>query len=70
MHFTDWVVLKINGEEVKKWTYSKKSLPEAQSFTLSFKVKVTGTMRIEAEGHCNLHGSEGIASATVTATSG
>ncbi len=66
-HFTDWVQLKINGEVVKKWIYTKKSLPTAQNFTLSFTFVVTGDLKIEAEGHCNLHGSEGIAAASVTA---
>jgi desulfoferrodoxin (superoxide reductase-like protein) len=67
MHFTDWVWLKVNGEEVKRWSFSKTVLPKEQNFKLTFTVKVTGDMKIDAEGHCNLHGSEGIASAVIKA---
>lgn len=64
-HHTDWVWIKVNGEEVKKWEYSKKSLPENQTFTLEIKIKAEATLEISAEGHCNRHGSKGEDKVTV-----
>jgi desulfoferrodoxin (superoxide reductase-like protein) len=67
MHHTDWVSLKINGQEVKRWEYSKENLPPDGNFTLEYKVTVTDDMNIEAQGHCNMHGSAGVKSAKVKA---
>lgn len=64
-HFTDWVVIKINGEEFKKWEYAKDNLPENQNFTLEFKIKAETDLEIIAEGNCNKHGSKGKDSATI-----
>jgi desulfoferrodoxin (superoxide reductase-like protein) len=61
-HHTDWVYLKINGKEVKRWQYDKDNLPSGENFTLEFKTAVTGDLLIEAEGHCNIHGSAGMKS--------
>jgi desulfoferrodoxin (superoxide reductase-like protein) len=65
-HYTDWVVVKINGEEYKKWEYSSDNLPSDQSFTLEFKVKVEKNMEISAEGDCNKHGSKGTDKVNIT----
>jgi desulfoferrodoxin (superoxide reductase-like protein) len=59
-HYSDWIIVKINGEEYKKWEYSSDNLPPDQSFVLKFKIKVERDMEIIAEGHCNKHGSKGI----------
>jgi desulfoferrodoxin (superoxide reductase-like protein) len=64
-HFTDWVVLKINSIEVKKWSYTSSSLPPSENFTLTFKFIVTEDLIIQAEGNCNMHGSAGWATANV-----
>ena len=64
-HHTDWVELKINGKEVKKWQYDKDNLPPAGDFVLEYKYVVTENLNIEAQGHCNIHGSAGINKATV-----
>lgn len=64
-HYTDWVWLKINGEEVKKWEYSKNTLPESQNFILEYKVKAESNLEIIAEGNCNKHGSKGMDKVTV-----
>ena len=58
-HHTDWVWLKINGKEVKRWEYTKEHLPENQDFTLEYTVKADEVLKIAAEGHCNRHGSKG-----------
>lgn len=64
-HHTDWVYLKINGKEVKRWTYDKNNMPPDGNFTLSYTYIVTeNTLSIEAEGDCNIHGTAGPAKAT------
>ena len=57
-HHTDWVLVKINGEEFKKWEYAKDKLPKDQNFVIEFKVKAEANMEIVATGHCNRHGSK------------
>ncbi len=59
MHHTDWVYLKINGVEVKRWKYDKNSLPPDGNFTVEFKYVINQDVTIEAEGNCNLHGTTG-----------
>ncbi|MCU0456756.1 MAG: hypothetical protein MUE74_10670, partial [Bacteroidales bacterium] len=53
MHHTDWVTLKFNGKEIKKWEYSKENLPKDQDFKLEYKMVVTEDGTFEAQGHCN-----------------
>jgi len=67
-HHTDWVYLKINGNEVKRWKYDKNSLPSGEIFTVEFKCIVNEAVTIEAEGHCSIHGTAGPATATIKAT--
>ena len=64
-HHTDWVYLKINGKEVQRWKYDKSSLPPDADFTVEYKYVVNEALTLEAEGHCNIHGSAGPAKATV-----
>ncbi len=59
MHHTDWVTLKLNGKEIKKWAYTKESLPSSENFTLEYKMTVTEDGKLEAQGNCNIHGSAG-----------
>lgn len=65
-HYTDWVVIKINGEEYKKWEFTADNLPSSQNFELEIKVKAEENMEIIAEGNCNKHGSKGEDKITVT----
>lgn len=58
-HYTDWVKVKINGEEYKTWEYKPDNLPEDQNFTVEFKIKIEENTEIIAEGNCNKHGSKG-----------
>ena len=67
-HHTDWVYLKINGKEVKRWEYGRSNLPSNQVFTVEYKYTVTENGTIEVEGHCNLHGSAGPATLKITAS--
>ena len=74
LHHTDWVYLKINDVEVKRWEYSRDSLPPAADFTLEFKYTVPADadpekgLSVEVEGDCNIHGTAGPADATITLT--
>jgi desulfoferrodoxin (superoxide reductase-like protein) len=58
-HFTEWVTVKINGKEVKRWKYSKDERPEAGNFTLEYKFVLDEKSKIEVQGSCNKHGSAG-----------
>jgi len=64
-HHSDWVLVKVNGTEYKKWEFTKDSLPEDENFTLEFTIKVEANMEIIAEGNCNRHGSKGENKVTV-----
>ncbi len=64
-HHSDWVVLKVNGKEIKKWQYDKNNLPPGGDFVLEFKYTVTEDITVEVQGNCNLHGSTGVAKTTV-----
>jgi len=58
-HFTDWVSVKINDKEVKRWEYSKNERPEAGNFTLEYKFVLNEKSKIVVQGNCNKHGSAG-----------
>lgn len=64
-HYTDWVSLKVNGEEVKKWEYTKKERPDSEDFTLEYKFIIKEETTIEAKGNCNMHGSTGVEKVTI-----
>lgn len=59
LHHTNWVWVKVNGTEYKKWEYGGFSKPDDESFTLELKIKIEEATTIEAKGNCNMHGSEG-----------
>ncbi len=65
-HHTEWVYLKVNGKEIKRWEYERNNLPPDQDFTLEYKYIVTGDTEIEAEGNCNIHGTAGPAEKKIT----
>jgi len=65
LHYTEWVYVKINGEEVKRWEFSNFDKPEDENFTRSITYTVTGPFEITAEASCNIHGSAGIAEKSV-----
>ncbi len=65
LHYTDWVYVKINGEEIKRWEFSNFNKPEDENFTRAITYKVTGPLEITAEADSNIHGSDVIATKTV-----
>ena len=64
-HHTEWVSVKVNGEEVRRWEYSGSNTPESERFTKEFKIVVNEPLEIAAEASCNLHGSAGHGKASV-----
>jgi len=67
LHHTDWVKLKVNGELIKEWDY-KKDRPDSENFDLTYKIKVEKDLNLEAEGHCNNHGTKNTAQHTIKLT--
>jgi desulfoferrodoxin (superoxide reductase-like protein) len=67
-HHTDWVTFKFNGKEVKRWDYTKDSLPASENFTIEYKMVIPEDGTIEVQGHCNIHGSAGAKSVTLKTT--
>ena len=56
-HYTKWVSIKVNDEEIKRWDYKNKK-PKAKNFTKEIKYIVTDDVIIQAEASCNIHGSK------------
>ncbi len=59
-HYTKWVSIKVNEEEIARWDYGKYKYkrPEAENFTKEIKYIVTDDVIIQAEASCNIHGSK------------
>ena len=64
-HYTKWAYIKINGKEIARWDFSATNTPESKNFTKEIKYTVNEPAQIEAEANCNIHGSAGIAKASV-----
>ena len=60
-HYTNWVYVKANGEEIARWDFSMGNRPENETFIREVKYIVTEPTEITAEGNCNIHGSNGSA---------
>jgi len=70
LHYTEWVYVKINGEETKRWEFGNFDKPEDEKFTRSITFTVTGPIEIGAEASCNFHGSMGIATKSIKLNKG
>ncbi len=66
LHYTKWVDVKINDKPVQRWEFSASNRPEDKNFTREVTYKLTEPLTIIAEADCNLHGSEGSETWTVT----
>ncbi len=66
LHYTEWLYVTVNGKEIARWNYTAFSRPEAATFTKEIKYTATDNMEIKAEASCNLHGSAGPATATIS----
>jgi desulfoferrodoxin (superoxide reductase-like protein) len=65
-HYTNWVVVKADGEEIARWDFKSSDRPESENFTREIKYTVEKTVEITAQGNCNIHGSEGPAVLKIT----
>mgnify|MGYP006296138231 CR=1 FL=1 len=65
LHHTDWVYVRVNGEQIAKWEYSWNDLPENEIFVREVTYPVNGPVNIEVKANCNLHGSKGAVTKTV-----
>ena len=66
-HYTKWVYVMVNGSEIKRWKFGSFSRPESNNFSREITYTVTtGPLEIVAEANCNMHGSNGTATATVS----
>ncbi|RPJ13672.1 MAG: hypothetical protein EHM30_11300 [Desulfobacteraceae bacterium] len=65
-HYTNWVYVKVNEKEIARWNFSATRTPESEYFTKEVKYTINEPVQIEAEANCNIHGSTGIAKATIT----
>ncbi|MFH2046571.1 MAG: desulfoferrodoxin family protein [Pseudomonadota bacterium] len=64
-HHSEWVYLKINGQEIARWDFSMFNRPETENFTEEVKYTVNEPVQIEAEASCNVHGSTGLKNAAI-----
>lgn len=65
MHYTNWAYININGKEAARWDFTSGKRPEAEVFTREITYVAGGPLTIEAEAHCNIHGSAGKKSANI-----
>ncbi len=68
IHYVDWVYVKVNGKEIKRWEYTAFERPDTENFSVSITYTVEGPVEIEAMANCNLHGSDGKVIQKVTVT--
>lgn len=64
-HYTKWAYIKVNGKEIARWDFSSSKTPESENFIKEVKFTVNEPAQIEAEANCNIHGSAGIAKASI-----
>ena len=67
LHYTKWLQIMVNGKEIARWDYTMGNRPEGATFAKEIKYNVDGDIEIKAEASCNIHGSEGPATAKVLA---
>ena len=66
LHYTNWLYIMVNGEEVARWDFSWRKKPEGKTFTKELTYTVTEPVEIKAEANCNVHGSEGPQTVKIT----
>ncbi len=59
LHYTNWVRVTANNNEIAHWKYTMFQRPEAAQFIREIKIKVMEDIEVIAEANCNLHGSQG-----------
>ena len=59
LHYVNWAYISVNGKEIARWDFSSSKRPEGNNFSREVKFTVTGPLEIAAEAYCNIHGSNG-----------
>ena len=65
IHYTNWVKVTVNGQQVALSEYSAGNRPEGAKFTREIKLTINAPTEIVAEANCNMHGSQGPAKKTI-----
>ncbi|MFP4040804.1 MAG: desulfoferrodoxin family protein [Desulfosudaceae bacterium] len=65
IHHSDLVLVRINGEEVKRWEFGYFSNPPAEEFSKEITYSADQKLEIEAKAYCNIHGSDNTARKTI-----
>ena len=68
IHYVDWAKIGIDGKEVARWDFAWNKRAESKIFEREFKYVVNAPVEISAEANCNLHGSKGLAKASIRVT--
>jgi desulfoferrodoxin (superoxide reductase-like protein) len=68
IHHVDWVEIKVDGKEVKRWDFSWTNTPEAGTFEREFKYMVNSPIEVSSQADCNIHGSKGVVKAQIIVT--
>jgi desulfoferrodoxin (superoxide reductase-like protein) len=68
IHHVDWAKIGIDGKEVARWNFTWNKRAESKVFEREFKYVVNAPVEISAEANCNLHGSKGLAKASIKVT--
>jgi desulfoferrodoxin (superoxide reductase-like protein) len=59
LHYTKWLKVQANGQQVQQWDYTAGNRPDGETFTKEVKIKVLENTEVVAEASCNIHGSAG-----------
>jgi desulfoferrodoxin (superoxide reductase-like protein) len=68
IHYVDWAKIGIDGKEAARWNFTWTKRAESKIFEREFKYVVNAPVEISAEANCNLHGSKGLAKASIKVT--
>jgi len=68
IHHVDWAKIGIDGKEIARWDFSWNKRAESKIFEREFKYVVNAPVEISTEANCNLHGSKGLAKASIKVT--
>jgi len=58
-HYTEWLKVSANKNEIARWEYTTDKRPEAARFTKEIRIKVMEDTEVIAEASCNKHGGRG-----------
>ena len=65
-HYTEWLTVIVNQKEIARWDYTSGNRPDAAVFTKEIKVQGLENMDVTAQSSCNIHGSKGPTTATIS----